>query len=132
MQEKSTNSPISSTNGNRTKRTPPQPTNASKTDPIGKQRNPARPPDEPGTPHRRKESQLTREPARREKKAQPHHKQQKKSGEGPRNNTMKNTAADVRPIGVQGAIACPRERRRRRAPSRATADHFKMGLRSTR
>lgn len=36
-------------------------------------------------------------------------------------NTMKNTAARVGPIGVQGAIACPRERRRRRAPSKATA-----------
>ena len=36
-------------------------------------------------------------------------------------NSMKNTAADVRPIGVQGAIARHRERRRRRAPSKATA-----------
>lgn len=36
-------------------------------------------------------------------------------------NTMKNTAARVGPIGVQGAIVCPRERRRRRAPSKATA-----------
>lgn len=29
-----------------------------------------------------------------------------------KNNTMKNIAARVGPIGVQGAIACPRERRR--------------------
>lgn len=43
-------------------------------------------------------------------------------GEGPQNNTMKNTAAGVRPIGVQGAIACPREWRRRRAPSISTTE----------